>query len=484
MKPIFNNIIKAGLNTKIALNTRIKHATKEEFLARVKLFLNKILGVYNLFATQVQNTHNQIAQAVETLDNLLNQLNQFENISCDDIKMTMHLFENIPLIKEQDIKCALYDAIPENGTINLKLTSKDNQESVTNIRYSNQKIPNRTTITANNHIVLDGYKVALYNAINRNENKDFQTITNITTNLIVQTLQLAYNTGAVINPSAKYELTSDEQSNNFTIKITINISKDSKQETLNVSIPGHYEKDTKGLKSYKLMTSELEQECTSPSSSLNIFANQVIKYISDESNHVFKNLLLRSDEINELKIPLKEELPFKAKQDQITELRNQMRTILMDEKHQNKAKVSLVEAVCNKLQDYNPEYWNQMMDPNNTKISAADKKLINCFPEVKTKNDYDDKIGLYFDQIYINPEIMSKEEYTALVDYFVLEPKSHVDQRWVNLTCAALKLDENKIILEKSHFYIAGKPSNFIPDDGNCAFHCIQYLLHQKENPS
>ena len=60
MKPIFNNIIKAGLNTKIALNTRIKHATKEEFLARVKLFLNKILGVYNLFATQVQNTHNEI----------------------------------------------------------------------------------------------------------------------------------------------------------------------------------------------------------------------------------------------------------------------------------------------------------------------------------------------------------------------------------------------------------------------------------------
>ena len=79
---------------------------------------------------------------------------------------------------------------------------------------------------------------------------------------------------------------------------------------------------------------------------------------------------------------------------------------------------------------------------------------------------------------------MSKEEYTALVDYFVLEPKSHVDQRWVNLTCDALKLDENKIILKNSHFYIAGKPSNFIPDDGNCAFHCIQYLLHQKENPS
>ncbi|MFN7094069.1 MAG: hypothetical protein ACK4M7_01780, partial [Burkholderiales bacterium] len=37
--------------------------------------------------------------------------------------------------------------------------------------------------------------------------------------------------------------------------------------------------------------------------------------------------------------------------------------------------------------------------------------------------------------------------------------------------------------LKNSHYYIISKPANFIPGDGNCFYHALQYLIEQSMPP-
>lgn len=169
---------------------------------------------------------------------------------------------------------------------------------------------------------------------------------------------------------------------------------------------------------------------------------------------------------------------FKAKDKAITNLRSKMAEILMKNNDaKSQIKETLVSAVTLKdITELTQENWDKIMDLNNNTFRLADRAVIKCFPEVKTLEDYKGKITSLLE----NPHSLDKQEYSNLINLFVKTKGSHIDKLWFDLTCKSLKLSNSRVKYDQSHFFIENQSPSYIPDDGDCALHCIQYLLETR----
>lgn len=70
---------------------------------------------------------------------------------------------------------------------------------------------------------------------------------------------------------------------------------------------------------------------------------------------------------------------------------------------------------------------------------------------------------------------------SALIDLLVITDKEHQYRAFAEIYCDNRQLDFSKIAFADNHFYIDGKDTDFIPGDGNCLFHCLDYLQQQKD---
>jgi hypothetical protein len=170
---------------------------------------------------------------------------------------------------------------------------------------------------------------------------------------------------------------------------------------------------------------------------------------------------------------------FKSSAEKIINLKNKMAIILNEEKqHKLQVKETLVSAVILKnMTEITENNWIKIMDPVNRTFRLEDKRfLTSCFPELTTLAAYKSKINGLLE----NPQSLNNQEYSSLINYFVKTKGSHIDKLWLDLTCKTLQLDSSLIEFSQSHFYIKHQLPSYIPDDGDCAFHCIQYLLEIK----
>lgn len=68
---------------------------------------------------------------------------------------------------------------------------------------------------------------------------------------------------------------------------------------------------------------------------------------------------------------------------------------------------------------------------------------------------------------------------SALIDLLTLTDKEFQYHAFAELYCQKKQIDFSAIDFDRNHFYIRDKGKNFIPGDGNCLFHCLDYLQQQ-----
>lgn len=177
---------------------------------------------------------------------------------------------------------------------------------------------------------------------------------------------------------------------------------------------------------------------------------------------------------------------FQASPTQVNELRDRMFTLFLSlpEEEKNLIKKELIAAIVAKDIGYIPA--NDLIWESGTRSESVKKTEANIlnkvFPTVFSLKDFQDKITLYLN----SPKDIPEEAYKQALGIFIKNDQIHPYQHWVNIFCERFNLDQSQIELavEEQHFYIKGKSKEFIPDDNNCAFHCIQYLFDmQKEDP-
>ena len=78
----------------------------------------------------------------------------------------------------------------------------------------------------------------------------------------------------------------------------------------------------------------------------------------------------------------------------------------------------------------------------------------------------------------------SAEQQSKLIDLCLAEDKVHVHLDLANLFLTSKGLSPDAVDFAQNHFYIKGKDKTFIPDDGNCFFHCLDYLMRQQASPN
>jgi len=71
------------------------------------------------------------------------------------------------------------------------------------------------------------------------------------------------------------------------------------------------------------------------------------------------------------------------------------------------------------------------------------------------------------------------EQESTLIDLCIAEDKVHINLELAQLFLRNKGLSPESVSFADHHFYIPGKDKTFIPNDGNCFFHCLDYLTRQ-----
>lgn len=74
----------------------------------------------------------------------------------------------------------------------------------------------------------------------------------------------------------------------------------------------------------------------------------------------------------------------------------------------------------------------------------------------------------------------TREQESKLIDLLIAEDKIHVHLQLAELFLLKKGVNAESVSFSDNHFYIPGKDKTFIPNDGNCFFHCLDYLLQQQ----
>ena len=174
---------------------------------------------------------------------------------------------------------------------------------------------------------------------------------------------------------------------------------------------------------------------------------------------------------------------FQATQEQVLEIKHQMVEALSnlqnpDLKNQVAHQIigAIVEKDIGEISESDP-IWNPETRTESNRTFEA-RILSDILPEVKSLEDYTNQINKYL----TNPEDLPQAQYVKGLDIFINSPGAHPYQSWVEIYCNQIGLDNARIALDprNQHFYIKDHLPGFIPDDGDCAFHCIQSLIKVK----
>jgi len=173
---------------------------------------------------------------------------------------------------------------------------------------------------------------------------------------------------------------------------------------------------------------------------------------------------------------------FKAPITQISSLKNKMLTTLKNipAEHQTRIKNDIILAITDKNIGNipaNDPIW--IKDTRDNSIRKPEANILNkIFPDIKSLEEYTNLMELYTN----SPQTVPDNSYQSGLDIFIKSNGAHPYFSWVRILCEKMRLDSTKIALNErtQHFYIVDKPETFIPNDNDCAFHCIQYLLETK----
>jgi hypothetical protein len=94
-----------GLKNDMALNEKIKAATKNQFLTKVKLLLNSLFGVYKYFAIATKKEKMEIEQAIIYLNNIIDNINIESEKQLDLIEGNILKFNYLEICKKNTIRC-------------------------------------------------------------------------------------------------------------------------------------------------------------------------------------------------------------------------------------------------------------------------------------------------------------------------------------------------------------------------------------------
>ena len=94
-----------GLKNDMALNEKIKVATKNQFLTKVKLLLNSLFGVYKYFAIATKKEKMEIEQAIIYLNNIIDNINIESEKQLDLIEGNILKFNELEICKKNTIRC-------------------------------------------------------------------------------------------------------------------------------------------------------------------------------------------------------------------------------------------------------------------------------------------------------------------------------------------------------------------------------------------
>ena len=159
-----------------------------------------------------------------------------------------------------------------------------------------------------------------------------------------------------------------------------------------------------------------------------------------------------------------------SKSTSIQKLREEFTDFLKEKIKDNDEYIYYInDALSNKFNDIPAEddFWNGIQG----KRSSFDFKIkTEVFPSME-------KDGIL--QYISGEKKYSDEQKNKLIDILFKTDKTHPYTEFAQLFCKEKNIDFSKITFKNSHFFITGKDKEFIPDDGNCFFHCIDYLNNQ-----
>ena len=82
---------------------------------------------------------------------------------------------------------------------------------------------------------------------------------------------------------------------------------------------------------------------------------------------------------------------------------------------------------------------------------------------------------------YLNgEESYSAEQQSRLIDLCIAQDTVHVSLDLATHFLQSQGISASAVAFADNHFYIADKDKTFIPNDGNCFFHCLDYLRRQQ----
>lgn len=167
---------------------------------------------------------------------------------------------------------------------------------------------------------------------------------------------------------------------------------------------------------------------------------------------------------------------------------------------QHKAGAETIRAMRGEMADYvkalaqrEPvalEYFNDALKSKFNDIAPEDVFWQDENPR-KRRSDYDFRLKTEVfpgqDKAAVLDYLAGRKSYTPdqeskLIDLFVVEDKVHAYLELAQLFLHEKGLDPESVSFADNHFYIPGKDKTFIPNDGNCFFHCLDYLTRQQQS--
>jgi hypothetical protein len=119
--------------------------------------------------------------------------------------------------------------------------------------------------------------------------------------------------------------------------------------------------------------------------------------------------------------------------------------------------------VCNRQHGFEKELLNQVFPHTTSKQEV--RNLLNALTDPRQAHD---------------PKI--RQLYDKLIDCLILTDNIHVYKPWAILFCESLGINYHQsIAIQNNHFYLAGGKPEEIPSNGNCFFHCLNYLLERQQ---
>ena len=133
-----------GLKNDMALNEKIKAATKNQFLTKVKLLLNSLFGVYKYFAIATKKEKMEIEQAIIYLNNIIDNINIESEKQLDLIEGNILKFNDLEICKKNTIRCNI--GFPSNDlaseSVVIEINSTDQVRIEHRLEVSNDVISN------------------------------------------------------------------------------------------------------------------------------------------------------------------------------------------------------------------------------------------------------------------------------------------------------------------------------------------------------